>query len=167
MTVCTTTQIDTGECFPYIYFNFEYSGTVNFITRTYVDFLTAFGNIGGFKELVFMSMLVLYSLYNEIMRKKYLNSKMVDIENTKIFFENNLLDKQIKTVGDKDQVQIKLGNRESIIHSTEKGFDDAKGTELEQLRISEKDKKDQRASSMMTKLISPSVVKPGSNQTAA
>lgn len=112
-------------------------------------------------------MLVLYSLYNEVMRKKYLNSKMVDIENTKIFFENDLLDNQIKTVGGKDQVQIKLGNKESIIHSTEKGFDDAKGTELEQLGISEKDKKDQGASSVITKLTSPSVVKPGSNQTVA
>lgn len=90
---CGEAEIASGQCLPHTVIRYIYSGDVSYITRTYVDFLTAFGNIGGFKELVFMSMLVLYSLYTEVMRKKYLNSKMVDIENTKIFFENDLLDK--------------------------------------------------------------------------
>ena len=93
MSACSNASIYGRTCPPYLSYRYAHSGTVQYITRSYVDFLSAFGNIGGFKELVFMSMLVLYSLYNEVMRKKYLNSKMVDIENTKIFFENDLLDK--------------------------------------------------------------------------
>jgi len=63
--VCTKKQIEDSSCQPYIRIEYRSSGILDTCVRTYTDVFDAVSNIGGFKELVFMGVVVVYTFYND------------------------------------------------------------------------------------------------------
>jgi hypothetical protein len=53
------------------------SGETETVTRIYTEILQAFAEVGGFKEIVFIGMFIIYSLYNQYYMDKYLREKLL------------------------------------------------------------------------------------------
>ncbi len=64
-TACSLSQIEGGLCDPYLSIEFRSSGLQDTCVRTYTNIIDAVSNIGGFKELVFMGVVVVYTFYND------------------------------------------------------------------------------------------------------
>lgn len=89
VTRCTEAEIDSFSCKAYINFEIRSSGEVEVMTRIYSDFFSAFSEIGGFKEVVFTAVIILYFAYNNILMNKYLRSQLLDTTSLKEFIRKD------------------------------------------------------------------------------
>ena len=88
--ICTLSEIDANNCSPYLSIEFRSSGIEDTCIRSYTDVLNSFSDIGGFKELVFMGVLILYSFYNLVMKRRFIRSQIMP-EKDVINLYNNML----------------------------------------------------------------------------
>jgi hypothetical protein len=88
---CTSAEVEDGSCSPYFLFEYRSSGIVYEYTRTYIDFLVGFSNIGGFKELLTVVCIFLYSFWNNTAKEIFIRRKVIDYDSLKMLLENQFL----------------------------------------------------------------------------
>ncbi len=64
-TYCLESAIQSGSCQSYVTIEYRSSGLQDTCVRSYTNIIDAVSNIGGFKELVFMGVVVVYTFYND------------------------------------------------------------------------------------------------------
>ena len=74
---CTAQQVSDKTCESYFSVEFRSAGVQDNCSRTYSDVVDSISNIGGFKELLFMGMIILYSFYNDRFMNKYIISEFI------------------------------------------------------------------------------------------
>ena len=74
---CFESTIQAGGCQPYLTIEYRSSGLQDTCVRSYTNIIDAVSNIGGFKELVFMGVVVVYTFYNDFFMNRYLVSEFV------------------------------------------------------------------------------------------
>ena len=67
---CLPIEIEDGTCKYYYIYEFMSGGSVRTYTRNYKDFITAMGDLGGVREVVYSLVFYLYVLYNNRERKR-------------------------------------------------------------------------------------------------
>jgi len=88
---CTSADIAGGACSPYFVVEYRSTGIVYEYTRTYMNFLVGFSNIGGFKELLTVVCIFLYSFWNNRAKEVFIRKKVVEFDSLKMLFENQYL----------------------------------------------------------------------------
>ena len=69
---CSKTEVESNICVPYTVFEYSSSGSSLTVERSYVGLFETIANIGGLKEILFMVMMLIYSLYNAKVERCYL-----------------------------------------------------------------------------------------------
>lgn len=67
---CSPAEIEDGTCNCYYIYEFMSGGSVRTYTRNYKDLITAMGDLGGVREVVYALVFYLYVLYNNRERKR-------------------------------------------------------------------------------------------------
>ena len=82
-TICTPTEINSvpvaSTCTPYVIMEWRSSGLQETYTRTYTDLMTAFSDVGGFKELVLLGAIIIYAFYNGYYKEKYIKQSIIPL----------------------------------------------------------------------------------------
>lgn len=78
---CTVQDIDAfpRKCDPYVIMEMKSSGLQETYTRTYTDLMTAFSDIGGFKELVLLGAVLIYTYYNGHYKDRHIVESIVPL----------------------------------------------------------------------------------------
>ena len=71
-TVCMPEDIEKDSCTPYYVFSWASSGARLTITRSYKDFLSTIGDIGGVNELILIFIALAYSYYHSFAFRNYM-----------------------------------------------------------------------------------------------
>ena len=76
-TYCTPLAIAKLECQYYLSIILRQSGIMNEATRTYPNLVDALADIGGFKEVLFLAIGLIYAFYNDALMSRYLIEKII------------------------------------------------------------------------------------------
>ena len=93
-TVCTPQDIVDNLCPPYYIFTWASSGARVTITRSYKDFLSTIGDIGGVNELTLILLTLVYYLYHNRSYKSFMIKE--------VFFSNHPLSSDAELDKDKE-----------------------------------------------------------------
>ena len=88
-TYCTVAEISSYVCSPYVTIEYRVSSVFYKFQRTYTDLMSAFSDIGGFKELVFIVAIAVYIIYNNIVLGKTLERTILDAESIQGFVHSS------------------------------------------------------------------------------
>ena len=79
-TSCTPQQIKDVICFPYVIVDLKYGGKISRIHRKYEKLFATISEIGGFGDLIYIALGILYLVYNRFVYERWLRGQIIPKE---------------------------------------------------------------------------------------